>query len=87
MHRCRKRVGNRDGDACALLADLAVDEFAGDVKVSDVPRVLLQQVKQDALESRWVGALPALTWPTDVGQRVRSHDRGGDGPLRLKSTH
>ncbi len=76
-------IGDWDGNACALLADLAVNELAGDVEVSDVPRVLLQQVKQDALEGRWVGALPTLTRPPDVAQIVRSRDRRGNGPLRL----
>ncbi len=47
----------------------------------------LEQVEQDALEGRWVGALPALTRPPHVAQLVRPHNRGGNAPLPLQSTH
>ena len=83
----RLTIGNRGGDVRALLADLAVDEFADDVEVSDVPRVFLQEMEQDPLESRRGGAFPTLSWPPDVGQLVRPHDRRGDGSLRLQGTH
>jgi len=78
-------IGN--WDPRALLADLAVHEFADDVEVSDVPRVLLQEMEHDPLESGRGGAFPTLSWPPDVGQLVRPHDSRGDGSPRLRSTH
>ncbi len=71
----------------APLADLALDEFADDVQVSGMPRVLLQEMEQDPLESGRCGALLTISWPPDVGQLVRPHDRRGDVSLRLQGTH
>jgi hypothetical protein len=43
--------------------------------VADVPRVLLQQVKQHALQRRRIRAVPALARLPDVGEIVRLDDR------------
>jgi hypothetical protein len=55
-----------------LFAGGPVDEFARDVQVADVTRVLLQQVKQDAAERRCgAGRGEAAAELRGIGQRGR----------------
>ena len=49
-------------------------EFGHDVQVADVPGVLLQQVKQDPLESRGVRAVPAFAGLSHLVQVVGLDD-------------
>ncbi len=51
-----------------------------------MPRVLLQKMEQDPLESGRCSAFPTLPWPPDVRQLVHPHDRRGDVSLRLQGT-
>ena len=48
-----------------LLANRTARELDDDVEVTQVPRVLLEQMKEDSLEGRFRLALPPRTWLTD----------------------
>src|ERR1039457_4201807 len=63
------------------LAGRALSEFAGDVEMTDMTRVLLQQVEQDPLKRRRIGAVPPLARLADLSQIMGLHD--GPGPRGL----
>jgi serine/threonine protein phosphatase PrpC len=73
-------VATEPRDSSSLLAGRAVDEFAGDVELPDVPGVLLQQVEQDPPERRCLlGQLEATPDAGGVGQG----GAGRQGPRAL----
>ena len=70
------------------LAGLADRDLAGDVQMTDVPGVLLQQVEQDALQRRRVGPGPALAWLAHLGEVMRlDHAYDGRAPDRMADPH
>jgi len=76
---CRANLPGR-----LLLPDSAVDEFADDVEVTDVTRVLLQQVQQDALKCGRRSAVPALPRLPNLVQGVRLDDNAAAISLVLQ---
>src|SRR6266498_1477626 len=66
-----------------LFAGLPADEFADDVKVAEVAGVLLEQVKQDPLECRGVGPVPAVAGFADVSKVMGLDDGPAAASLRV----
>src|SRR6266536_5637094 len=76
--RCRRVPAPEltgSGQAGWLLAGLASGELADDVEMADMTGVLLEQVEQDALQGRRIGAVPPLARLADVG-KVMGFDNG-----------
>ena len=85
--RCRRppslvpgpeRAGGTTGRSAGKVSfpTLAGDDLDHDIQVTQVPGVLLEQVEQDPLQGRRVGADPAFTGLAHLGQIVG----GDDGP-------
>jgi len=57
-----------------LLAGRAAGQLADDVQLTEMPRVLLDQVEQDSLQSGRLRSVPPLPGPADLGKVVLFDD-------------
>src|SRR4029450_10644553 len=64
-------------DADGSLAEWATGQFDHDVEVAQMSCVLVDQVEQDALQRRRLGALPTRARLTQRGQLLGLHNGGG----------
>jgi hypothetical protein len=70
-----------------LLSNLAVDELADDVEMTDVAGVLLEQVEQNPLECRRITSVPPVARLAAVSKIVGFHDGPGASGLGVHINH